>query len=106
MCRVIELDPESRMAHNNRGVAYLCTGDSASAVRDTSRAIELDPGYRDAYLNRGLAYSEIGELNPCIELGPYAWSGYRHRGIVLHMMGQGHASYRDYLRARELQEEA
>ena len=77
-----------------------------SAVRDTSSAIELDHGYRDAYLNRGLAYSEIGELDPCIELGPYAWSGCRHRGIVLHMMGQGHASYRDYLRARELQDES
>ena len=77
-----------------------------SAVRDTSSAIELDHGYRDVYLNRGLAYSEIGELDPCIELGPYAWSGYRHRGIVHWMRGDTEASYRDYLRARELQDEA
>ena len=80
--------------------------DMERVVVETTGAIERDPWDADADLNRGLAYSEIGELDPCIGLGPYAWSGCRHRGIVLHMMGQGDASYRDYLRARELQDES
>ena len=27
MTRVIEMEPDNVMAHNNRGVAFLCTGD-------------------------------------------------------------------------------
>ena len=74
--------------------------DMERVVVETTEAIERDLWDADAYLNRGLAYSEIGELDP------HAWSGYRHMGIVLHMTGDGDARYRDYLRARKLQEEA
>ena len=52
MERVIELDPDNAMAHNNLGVANLCLGNFQDAVDNTSHAIDLDSEYRDAYHNR------------------------------------------------------
>ena len=69
----------------------------------------LDPAYRDAYHNRGLAYAEVGKLDEAIAdltqaiaLDPTFWSAYRHRGIVYAMRGDHDASFRDYLKTREL----
>ena len=99
MTRMIEMAPGNVMAHNTRGVAHHC-----------ARAIELGPTYRDAYHNRGLAYSELEELDmaladldTAIELDPSHWSAFRHRGIIHQMKGNQDASYKDYLRARELE---
>lgn len=109
MTRVIHLEPENSMAHNNRGVAYLCTGDPESAVRDFSRALALDPQYRDAHHNRGLAYSElerieeaIADMTRAIDLDPEFRSAYRHRSILYAMAGIHDASYRDYIKGRDL----
>src|SRR5499427_6453801 len=99
--RVIELEPENAMAYNNRGIAFLCTGDAAAAIDDLCRAIALDPAYRDAYHNRGLAYTEVGRLEEALA-DPTFWSPYRHRGIVHAMRGDHDASFRDYMKTREL----
>jgi len=44
------------MAYNNRGVAYLGTGQCIKAISDFNKALEINPRYALAYGNRGVAY--------------------------------------------------
>ena len=45
----------------------------------------------------------IADLTQAIALDPTFWSAYRHRGIVHAMRGDHDASFRDYLKTRELE---
>ena len=44
----------------------------------------------------------LADLTHAIALDPAFWSAYRHRGLVYAMRGDHDASFRDYLKAREL----
>jgi len=49
------------MAYNNRGAAYLKTGDYDRALADANEAIRLDPRLPLAYFNRSVAYRRKSE---------------------------------------------
>src|SRR5207253_6069724 len=49
--RAIRLDPRDAVAWNNRGTAYLKTGDYAKAAADLNEARRLDPQLPHAYKN-------------------------------------------------------
>src|SRR5947207_3376064 len=54
--RIIQLNPQSAAAYNNRGIVYTDTANYDKAIADLNEAIRLnskDPRY---YLNRGNAY--------------------------------------------------
>ena len=53
--RVIELNPNSTAAYNNRGVAYYNLKEYEKAIDDYNKAIELDPNMPLVYDNLGLA---------------------------------------------------
>ena len=53
--RVIDIDPASAAAFNNRATARTLTRDYDGAVADCTRALELAPDYVNAYLNRAVA---------------------------------------------------
>jgi lipoprotein NlpI len=83
------MQPESKLAYNNRGLANIAKGDYDLAIADFSEAIRLDPKYALAYNNRCLARNNKGEsdlaladCNEAIRLDPKLTSAYINRGIV------------------------
>ena len=49
------------------------------------------------------AEETLADFDRAIALDPDYWPAYRHRSVVHHLLGNSEASYRDFLRARELQ---
>ena len=80
-------------AYNNRGTAYVDTGNFDDAIRDYNKAIDLEPKYANAYHNRGTAYRNKGnfdkaieDYNRAIELNPVLTEAYYNRTEVwLHL---------------------
>lgn len=58
--KTIELSPEMAIAHFNKGVLMLETGDFTSAISAFSRSLEIRPEFGEAYYNRGYAYFRLG----------------------------------------------
>ena len=46
--QAIELNPNSAIAYNSRGIAYREKGDFDRAIEDYNKAIELTPDYAEA----------------------------------------------------------
>ena len=86
---VIEVEPESAFAHNNRGIAKYSNNDYDGALNDYDYAIKLDPKYSGAYYNRGLVNYSLqkfefsnNDYSKAIELNPNFASSYMARGIL------------------------
>ena len=65
-----QYSPNLAIAHNNRGVARLATGDPEGAIADYDRALSLDSAYAMAYANRGMAHlAQIPDVEVTVYLG-------------------------------------
>ena len=64
--RAIKTNPESAMAHNNRGNSYGNLNQFQKAIEDYDEAIRLDPSFALAYSNRALAYTFLGRDDDAI----------------------------------------
>jgi protein O-mannosyl-transferase len=65
--RVLEVDPNSSIAHNNWGNVLLRKGEFKAATDYYLRALEIDPAYADAYFNLGTAYVKTNQWQAAVE---------------------------------------
>jgi len=59
---VMEKNPNSNEAYNNRGNFYRDRGEGEKAFPDYTRAIEVNPDHPDAYNNRSIVYFNRGDV--------------------------------------------
>jgi Tfp pilus assembly protein PilF len=114
---------DSKLAHVNRGLAYMENGQYGLAIRDFNKALEIDPSSVEIYLNRGTAYSEksrhdaptvyggtspnvydlaIASFNKALEIDPSCVRAYLNRGFAYLVQGQYDLAIRDYSKALEI----
>lgn len=67
LSKVITLNPQSSIAHNNLGVALEQTGEYNFARDHFESAVSLDRGNADAYVNLGNAYQRAGDYTKAID---------------------------------------
>ena len=65
--RVLEVDPNSSIAHNNWGNVLLRKGEFKAATDYYLRALEIDPEYADAHFNLGTAYVKTNQWQAAVE---------------------------------------
>jgi regulator of sirC expression with transglutaminase-like and TPR domain len=97
------------LAYNNRGMAYLKSGDSQHAFEDFSSAIALNPGFGRAYSNRGSLLSDVGryedalqDFNHAIQCDPNLASAYNNRANARANIGDLTGALKDYDRSIQL----
>ncbi|HZR43009.1 MAG TPA: serine/threonine-protein kinase [Ktedonobacteraceae bacterium] len=107
--RAIDLDPNSALTYNNRGVAYYHLQEYQLAVADYDRAIQLAPNNADAYTNRGVAYRylqeyrlAIADYNRALQLDPNSALVYNNRGTAYISLEEYRQAIADFSRAIEL----
>ncbi len=106
---VLDLDPQSVEAHNNRGNAYSDKGEYDKAIQDYAEAIKLNPQYAEAYYNRGNVYCNKGEYDKAIQdyaeaikLNPQYAEAYYNRGTAYLKKGEYDKAIQDYGEAIKL----
>ncbi len=65
--RVVEVDPDSSIAHNNWGNVLFGKGEFKAAADHYRRALEIDPEYADAHFDLGMAYVSTNQLQAAVE---------------------------------------
>ncbi len=94
--RALAIDPDSAMAHNNRGIALDRMGEHAQAVAAFTRAMQL-PRYPAFYSqnNRGNAHLALGQteaaladFSAAIAAMPVYANAYHNRGRLLAQQGR------------------
>jgi tetratricopeptide (TPR) repeat protein len=65
--RVLEVDPNSSIAHNNWGNVLLRKGEFKAATDYYLRALEIDPAYAEAHFNLGTAYVKTNQWQAAVE---------------------------------------
>jgi tetratricopeptide (TPR) repeat protein len=100
---VIKKEPETALAYNNRGQAFLEKGELDNALADFSKVIALNQSYDTAYNNRGIVLSKTGhpdkameDFDKAIALNPLYDEAYNHRGIAFGEMGQLDKAMEDF----------
>jgi tetratricopeptide (TPR) repeat protein/mono/diheme cytochrome c family protein len=85
----LRLDPQSALAHNNRGLGHKRRGDLEKAIADFTEAVRLDPRLAVAFHNRGVARQARGELDQALSdfteslrLGPTSAVAFNNRGYA------------------------
>ena len=109
--RVLRLQPDSAVAYNSRGLAYVGKGELNKAIADFTKAIELEPDYAAAaYSNRGGAYREKGEFDDAIadftkaiELEPDCADTFSNRGGAYRNKGEFDEAIADFTKAIDLE---
>jgi len=86
---VIKQEPETALAYNNRGQAFLEKGELDDALADFNKVIALNQSYETAYNNRGIILSKTGQLDKAMEdfdraiaLNPSYDEAYNQKGII------------------------
>jgi tetratricopeptide (TPR) repeat protein len=107
--KLIEMNPKSAFAYNNKGFLYYNRKKYDEAISVFTRAIELDPKYKLAYSNRGLCYCNkneydkaIEDCNKAIELDPEYKQAYNNRGLSYSGKKEFDKAIADYNKAIEL----
>jgi tetratricopeptide (TPR) repeat protein len=107
--RLVEPNPLSPEACNNRGAARHARGDLDGAIADFDRALELNPRYPEAYNNRGAARHARGDLDGAIadldralELKSNYAEAYNNRGAARGARGDRSGAIADFDRAVQL----
>ncbi|HEY3190600.1 MAG TPA: tetratricopeptide repeat protein, partial [Solirubrobacteraceae bacterium] len=92
--KAIRRQPDSAVAHLDRGAARVRIGDVTGALADYTRALELSPLDPDIYYNRGNAYvffgrwdDAVADYTKAIALRPDHSSAYFNRGTVHARLG-------------------
>lgn len=63
---VIQSDPNSAEAYNNRGLAYYNLNQFQKAIKDFDKAISINSEYAVAFNNRGNAYYSLGQFTQAL----------------------------------------
>jgi tetratricopeptide (TPR) repeat protein len=107
--KLIQMDPQDKIAHMNRGIVFGEQGNLQLAFYDFNKAIELDPHFAEAYINRGVAYNKQGnqqlaidDYNKAIELDPHIAVAYNNRGNAYNNQGDTQHAIDDFSKAIEL----
>ena len=87
--------PGAARAYNNRGSAYLETGDLTAAQADFSRAYTINPKYPETHLNIGIIHfrqkrftEALQYYNQAIALRSNLNEAYMNRGVLFMEMGR------------------
>jgi tetratricopeptide (TPR) repeat protein len=106
---VLKKQPESHVAHYNRGVYYRSQGDDEKALDDFDRALSLKSNYARAYNNRGAIRYRRGQnrealedFDRAIESSPDFAEAYFNRGRVHMAEHADDQALRDYTLAVKL----
>lgn len=106
---VINKNPTSWMAYNNRGVEFLNRNLLDQAFVDFHKAIEIKPDYTEAYHNLGLVYAAkkdyeqaLANFNWALRSNPRFFMGYANRGLAYTEMGKRDLAILDYNRALKI----
>ncbi len=54
--KAIEINPQSAIAHYNKGLALSNLGKNEEAIKEYDKALEIDPKYVDGYYNKGNSF--------------------------------------------------
>jgi tetratricopeptide (TPR) repeat protein len=107
--RVIEHNPNHRLARLNRGAAFLELGKITDAISDLSEVIRINGDDADALYNRALAFRQEGaydkavnDLDRVIRIDPGKPEAYNERGFVYELTGQNELALSDYANAARL----
>ncbi len=102
-------NPQSVLAHNNLGAAYLDQGNLQKAIQEYTMAIRLKPDYASAYSGRGNAYykqkmyrESIDDFSRVIELRSADANTYNNRGAAFCRLGLFYKACPDFMKAEEL----
>jgi Flp pilus assembly protein TadD len=105
--RILELDPDDAVAHENLGsIMNTIGGNVREAIRHLSKAIRLNPKSAGAFYNRGNAYKKegdtaraISDYTQAVKLKPdHAWA-YYNRGLLSGNDGDYERAYFDFAKA-------
>ncbi len=102
--KVIALDPTSKEAYCNRGIARDFVGDHNGAINDFDEAIRLDPKEAEFYVKRGSSYllnkedytAAIRDFDEAIRLKPTWAEAHMSRGFAWWSRGEYAKAVRDY----------
>ena len=110
--KALALDPQSRKAYYNRGLAYARKGEETLAIGDYTRALQLDPNFAKAFNNRGTSYWKQGQANLALSdysralaLNPVYADAYFNRGSIYLKLGKWDRAVLDLTKALELNPE-
>ena len=85
--RVLEIDPNHALAHNNLGVIFTTLGENPKARSCYEKAIEIDHNYAQAHNNLGTIFRTLGEIQKsiscyekAIEIDPKHLEAYNNLG--------------------------
>ncbi|MFP4473075.1 MAG: tetratricopeptide repeat protein [Candidatus Omnitrophota bacterium] len=106
---VIEKNPQSWIAYNNRGSQYFDRGLYKLADQDFRRALSLKPDYADALNNRGLVFYKKGQeqqalkyFSAAIEAFPEFSSAITNRATVYRELGDYQKALEEFNRSIEI----
>lgn len=102
--QAIDKCPDFAEAYNNRGIAYLHTGEIDKAIDDYGKSIEYEnPELYRPYINRGNAYFmqekfdlALEDYNKAIELNPEDDEAYNNRGVIFRKQGKYNRALEDF----------
>lgn len=104
--KAININPQHKLAYNNRGVAYASQGEYDLANIDFTKAIELDSEYALGYYNRGITYNDqkkyelaVTDFTQAIDLNPEYAKAYVGRGVIYYQQKEYDLAIADYTRA-------
>ena len=93
--KLLEKDPNHKLALTTRGTAHLKMNHPDAAVDDFDRVIHIDPSYARAYHMRGVAKETKGDsdgamadFNKAIELKPEYGAAYYSRAALYSKLGK------------------
>jgi len=106
---VIEKEPATYFAYNNRGTVLYNKGRIDEAIEDYKRALSLNPGYAKSHYNLGLALFEKGWVDQAIEeyriavqAEPRNINARLNLGIAYEMKGLTDKSLEEYMIVEKL----
>jgi len=95
LSRVLEIEPDHKLAMTTRGVAELKMNRPDAAIESFNRSLQIDPSYARAFHMRGLALESKGDsqaalhdFNKAIQLDPQYGAAYHSRGTLYAKMGE------------------
>lgn len=107
--KAIQINPNSFVAYNNRGLSKLKLKDFKGAIADYTKAIEIDPNKEISYSHRAMAksalndeYGAIADTNKAIELDPSKAVNYYGRGTSKYQLGDYNGACEDAKKAIKL----
>jgi len=105
---IIENNPHSEIAYNNRGLAEDKLGNVAGAINDFNNVININPQNAMAYYNRGISKKELGDYEGAItdytrtiNIDPKYEGVYYYRGNAKGLTGDFKGAIADYNKAIE-----